>query len=997
MIQKLLAKVVGTQNERELKRLRPLVAQVNALEPSVQGLSDDALRQKTVEFRERLGKGETLDDLMPEAFAVVREAGRRVLNMRHFDVQLVGGAVLHAGKIAEMKTGEGKTLVATLPAYLNALEGKGVHVVTVNDYLARRDSEWMGRIYRFLGMSVGVIQHDLKDDERQVAYAADITYGTNNELGFDYLRDNMKFELAHYVQRGHHFAIVDEVDSILIDEARTPLIISGPAEMSTDLYYEVDRIVPRLKAGAVVRGDTKAEEREELEATGDYIVDEKHKTVTLTESGTQKAEQMLMHHLNGGHIYDLENAHIKHHVDQALRAHTLYHDDVEYMVKDGDVVIVDEFTGRLMPGRRWSDGLHQAVEAKEHNTRHPEVKIERENQTLATVTFQNYFRKYKKLSGMTGTADTEAEEFGSIYKLDVNVIPPNRVLRRIENPDLVYRTEREKWDAIVTDILDEHAKGRPVLVGTVSIEKSEKLSSLLDKRGLKRGNTTGGDAEKHVVLNAKYHAQEAEIVSQAGRRGSVTIATNMAGRGTDILLGGNPEFMARQQCLVEQVAERLAKGEERFVDDDQFVYFFHLDAFYRVPAAQYIRAFEHFKKQCDAEHDQVVAAGGLHILGTERHESRRIDNQLRGRAGRQGDPGSSRFYLALEDDLMRIFGSDRISGLMQKLGMEEGVPIEHGMVSRAIERAQKQVEAQNFSVRKHLLEYDDVMNKQRESIYSLRRQILEGTIKFEDEDGQEEIVDTHEYLLSLGQDVLDSEVEQYAPREADFEDWDIETLRRESGEVFALDLSSTDFGDRTSDEIRDAIWELAQASYKEKEDLVGSDVMHRVERDIMLQIVDTQWKDHLYSLDHLKEGIGLRGYGQRDPLVEYKKESFELFQAMKERVDEETVRLLWRIRQVLGVEGGAVQQPRRPQRPRPSLILSGPAEEAPSPFSGPVRTAPAAPAAGRAPAGNNRQPPRVGGDDVVKTVRRDEPKVGRNDPCPCGSGKKYKKCHGLAA
>jgi len=991
MIQKLLAKVVGTQNERELKRLRPLVAQVNALEPSIQALSDEALRDKTAEFRKRLAAGESLADLMPEAFAVVREAGRRVLNMRHFDVQLVGGAVLHSGKIAEMKTGEGKTLVATLPAYLNALEGKGVHVVTVNDYLARRDSEWMGRIYRFLGMSVGVIQHDLKDDERQIAYASDITYGTNNELGFDYLRDNMKFDLAQYVQRGHHYAIVDEVDSILIDEARTPLIISGPAEMSTDLYYEVDRIVPKLKAGAVVRGDTKAEEREALESTGDYIVDEKHKTVTLTESGTLKAEQLLIHHLGGGNIYDLENAHIKHHVDQALRAHTLYHDDVEYMVKDGEVVIVDEFTGRLMPGRRWSDGLHQAVEAKEHNTRHPEVKIERENQTLATVTFQNYFRKYKKLSGMTGTADTEAEEFGSIYKLDVNVIPPNRKLMRVENPDLVYRTEPEKWDAIVTEILEEHGKGRPVLVGTVSIEKSEKLSSLLDKRGLKRGNTTGGDAEKHVVLNAKYHAQEAEIVSQAGRKGSVTIATNMAGRGTDILLGGNPEFMARQQCLVEQVAERLPKGEERFVDDEQFVYFYHLDAFYRVPATQYQRAFEYFKKQCEVEHEHVVGAGGLHILGTERHESRRIDNQLRGRAGRQGDPGSSRFYLSLEDDLMRIFGSDRISGLMQRLGMEEGVPIEHGMVSKAIERAQKQVEAQNFSVRKHLLEYDDVMNKQRENIYALRRQILEGAIKFEDEDGREEIVDTHEYLMSLAEDVLDAQVEQYAAREADYEQWDVDALRREAGDVFAIDLSRLDFSDKTSDEIRDAIWQLAQSSYGEKEALVGGEVLRRIERDLMLQIADTQWKDHLYSLDHLKEGIGLRGYGQRDPLVEYKKESFELFQAMKERVDEETVRFLWRIR--FGEE--PPPQPRRVERQRASLILSGPSEEPVPAFAGVRSATAAAPAQGRQPSSANRQPARVGGDDAtVKTVRRDEPKVGRNDPCPCGSGKKYKKCHG---
>src|SRR5689334_1756503 len=831
MIQKLLAKVVGTQNERELKRLRPLVAQINALESSVQTLSDDALRLKTSAFRQRLADGETLDELMPEAFAVVREAGRRVLNMRHFDVQLVGGAVLHSGKIAEMKTGEGKTLVATLPAYLNALEGKGVHVVTVNDYLARRDSEWMGKIYRFLGMSVGVIQHELNDAERQVAYAADITYGTNNEFGFDYLRDNMKFELAHYVQRGHHFAIVDEVDSILIDEARTPLIISGPAEESTDLYYEVDRIIPRLKPGAVVRGDTKAEEREALEETGDYIKDEKHKTVTLTESGTQKAEQMLSHRLNGGHIYDLENAHIKHHVDQALRAHVLFHRDVDYMVKDGEVIIVDEFTGRLMPGRRWSDGLHQAVEAKE------KVKIERENQTLATVTFQNYFRKYKKLSGMTGTADTEAEEFAKIYNLDVMVIPPNRKLLRVENPDLVYRIEQEKWDAIVKEIIDEHEKGRPVLVGTVSIEKSERLSTMLDRRGLKRGNTTGGSSDKHVVLNAKYHAQEAEIVSQAGRKGAVTIATNMAGRGTDILLGGNPEFMARQQSLAEEIAERLPKGEERFVDDEEFVYFFHLDSFYRVPKPRYTAIYDHFKRQCDAEHDEVIAAGGLHILGTERHEARRIDNQLRGRAGRQGDPGSSRFYLSLQDDLMRIFGSDRISGLMQRLGMEEGVPIEHGMVSKAIERAQKQVEAQNFSVRKHLLEYDDVMNKQRENIYALRRQLLEGSIKLTDENGEEEVLDSRGYIMMLAEHLLDSNIQTFAPRQGDFESWDLDALRREVSRIFAIDTSRLDFGNLTSDEIRDLLWEHIQKSYTDKETLVGREVLQRVERDIMLQVV----------------------------------------------------------------------------------------------------------------------------------------------------------------
>src|SRR4051794_29630935 len=653
MLDTLLAKVVGTQNDRELKRLRPIVAEVNALEPSIQALSDTQLREKTAEFRQRLANGETLDDLLPEAFAVVREAGRRVLSMRHFDVQLIGGAVLHKGKIAEMKTGEGKTLVATLPAYLNALEGKGVHVVTVNDYLARRDSEWMGKIYRFLGMTVGVIQHELNDQERQVAYGGEITYGTNNEFGFDYLRDNMKFELSHYVQRGHHYAIVDEVDSILIDEARTPLIISGPAEESTDMYYEVDRIIPRLKPGEVTRGDTKGEDRDRLEATGDYIVDEKHKTVTLTESGMAACEKLLGHVMNPGGLYDPANMPLLHHVNQALRAHTLFRLDVDYMIKDGAVVIVDEFTGRLMPGRRWSDGLHQAVEAKE------KVKIERENQTLATITFQNYFRKYKKLAGMTGTAETEAEEFGKIYKLDVMVIPTNREMRRIEEPDLIYRTEREKYDAIVTDILEKQQQHRPVLVGTVSIEKSERLSSMLKKRGI-----------KHVVLNAKYHAQEAEIVAQAGRRANVTIATNMAGRGTDILLGGNAGHMARQQTLSEEIAEKLSKGDEKFVDDEDFVYFFHNDGFYRVPRKEWERIFSHFQRQTSTEHNDVVGVGGLHILGTERHEARRIDNQLRGRAGRQGDPGSSRFYLSLEDDLMRIFGSDRISGLMQRLGME---------------------------------------------------------------------------------------------------------------------------------------------------------------------------------------------------------------------------------------------------------------------------------------------------------------------------------------
>jgi len=976
MLGQILTKVIGTQNEREIKRLRPGVVEISALEPQIQALTDEQLRAKTEEFRKRVAAGESIDDLLVEAFAVVREAGKRVLNMRHFDVQLIGGMVLHSGKIAEMKTGEGKTLVATLPAYLNALEGKGVHVVTVNDYLARRDSEWMGRLYRFLGMTVGVIQHELNDQQRQVAYGADITYGTNNEFGFDYLRDNMKFELASMVQRGHHYAIVDEVDSILIDEARTPLIISGPAEESTDLYYEVDRIIPRLKKGAVTQGNVKQEDREALEQTGDYVVDEKHKTVTLTESGMAKAEQMLAHRLvpGSGGLYDPANMPLLHHVHQGLRAHTLFRLDVDYMIKDGGVVIVDEFTGRLMPGRRWSDGLHQAVEAKE------KVKIERENQTLATITFQNYFRKYKKLSGMTGTAETEAPEFNKIYSLDVIVIPTNRPLKRVEEPDLVYRTEREKYDAIVNDILDKQASGRPTLVGTVSIEKSERLSTLLRKRGI-----------KHVVLNAKYHAQEAEIVAQAGRRNNVTIATNMAGRGTDILLGGNAEHMARQQALSEEVAEKVPKGEEKYVDDEEFVYFFHVDSFYRVPRPDWERIFSHFQRSTEAEHVDVVNLGGLHILGTERHEARRIDNQLRGRAGRQGDPGSSRFYLSLEDDLMRIFGSERISGLMQRLGMEEGVPIEHGMVTRAIERAQKQVEAQNFSVRKHLLEYDDVMNKQRESVYTLRREILEGKIHL----SEEELVDTRAYLLALAEDILDDQLERFAGKQLDPEEWDIDALEREVNRVFGLEQAQLDalqLDEMNPDEMGDALWTAIKASYEDKEKMVGSDLLRRVERDIMLQIVDEQWKDHLYSLDHLKEGIGLRGYGQRDPLVEYKRESFDLFTAMKERIEEAMVRYVMWLRPVMNEEAPAA--PRSVQR-RAAPITMNKAEAA-SAF-GTARPAAAMAAPATASGRQGPVPARTGGDDVIKTVRRDEPKVGRNDPCPCGSGKKYKKCHGQAA
>ena len=784
------------------------------------------------------------------------------------------------------------------------------------------------------------------------------------------------------VQRGHQFAIVDEVDSILIDEARTPLIISGPAEESTDLYYEVDRIIPKLKKGAVTQGNVKAEEREQLETTGDYLVDEKHKTVSLTETGMAKSEQMLGHRLvpDSGGLYDPVNMPLLHHIHQALRAHSLYRLDVEYMIKDGGVVIVDEFTGRLMPGRRWSDGLHQAVEAKE------KVKIERENQTLATITFQNYFRKYKTLCGMTGTAETEASEFNKIYKLDVMVIPTNRPLRRVEEPDLVYRTEREKYESIVNDILEQQTSGRPTLVGTVSIEKSERLSALLRKRGI-----------KHVVLNAKYHAQEAEIIAQAGRHGNVTIATNMAGRGTDILLGGNAEHVARQQAIAEELAERLPRGEEKFVDDEEFVYFFHIDGFFRVARAEWERIYSHFLREAETEHNTVVNLGGLHILATERHEARRIDNQLRGRAGRQGDPGSSRFYLSLEDDLMRIFGSDRIGGLMQRLGMEEGVPIEHGMVTRAIQRAQTQVEAQNFSVRKHLLEYDDVMNKQRESVYTLRREVLEGKVHLT----EEELFDTRGYLLALAEDLLEAQVDRFAGKDVDYEEWDVQALTREVSRVFGLDpreIEALNLDELQSDSMTDALWPRLKASYEEKEKIVGPDLLRRVERDVMLQLVDTQWKDHLYSLDHLKEGIGLRGYGQRDPLVEYKKESFSLFQDMKARIEEEIVRYLFWLRPVLSEESAQVSRPAL-RRATP-LTMNNPAAEAVPAFAGAGRAAAPALAGQASPAalgGGDPRPARTGGDDVVKTVRREEPKIGRNDPCPCGSGKKYKKCHGAAA
>ncbi len=967
MLDTLLAKVFGTQNERELKRLWPLVSEINSREDRLRNTSDTELIAETNKLRSRADNGESLDSLIADAFALVREAGWRTLEMRHFDVQLLGGMVLHSGKIAEMKTGEGKTLVATLAAYLNALSGKGVHVVTVNDYLARRDSEWMGRIYRFLGMTVGVIQHEMRDPERQAAYACDITYGTNNEFGFDYLRDNMKFDISQFVQRPHNFAVVDEVDSILIDEARTPLIISGPAEQSTELYYEVDRIIPRLKPGAVTQGTVPAEEREALESTGDFIKDEKQKTVSLTESGIARVEQLLKGRLQSGGLYDPANMPLLHHVNQALRAHNLFRLDVDYMVKDNQVVIVDEFTGRLMPGRRWGDGLHQAVEAKE------KVKIERENQTLATITFQNYFRKYHKLSGMTGTAETEAPEFAKIYELDVIVVPTNRDLVRIEEPDAIYRTGDEKYRAIAEDIQSKQDAGRPVLCGTVSIEKSERLSKVLKRTGV-----------RHVVLNAKYHEREAEIVAQAGRKGSVTIATNMAGRGTDILLGGNPEHMARQQALKEDVVDEITKSEYRVVDDESHVYFSHEDRYFRTPRPEWDRIFTFFKQQTDTEHAEVVDAGGLHIIGTERHEARRIDNQLRGRAGRQGDPGSSRFYLSLEDDLMRIFGSERISGLMEKLGMEEGIPIEHKMVTKAIERAQTQVEAQHFSIRKHLLEYDDVMNKQRESVYGLRRELLEGRIQLDFEEGSQEL-DSRGYLMTLAEGHVEAIVESHCGEEIEPEDWDIEALRQSFGDLFGLDAdqrSQITIDDTGIDTIEESLWNSARNSYEQKEAAIDGDTLRRVERDIMLQVVDVQWKDHLYGLDHLKEGISLRGYGQRQPLVEYKRESFSMFQAMKERVDEDTIKYLWRLRAV-PKEGET--SPAQPRLRSSTPISYNEPKKATSALSG---------SAGSLEASGPR-PTRTGGDDAaVRTVRRDTSKIGRNEPCPCGSGKKYKKCHG---
>jgi preprotein translocase subunit SecA len=988
LINTLLGKVFGTKNERELKRLMPQVEAINALEPQMKQLSDDQLRAKTDEFRQRIQERlatvpdepeadpdrlkqleddriklikEALDEILAEAFAVVREAGRRVLQMRHFDVQLIGGMVLHQGKIAEMKTGEGKTLVATLPVYLNALGGRGVHVITVNDYLAKRDSEWMGKLYRFLGLTVGVIVHDLDDEERRDAYASDVTYGTNNEFGFDYLRDNMKFDVHDCVQRGHNFAIVDEVDSILIDEARTPLIISGASEESTDKYARVNKIIPKLERGEEI--DTAPGEPKEL--TGDFVVDEKHRSITVTDAGWEKVEQLL----GIGNIADPENWDLKHHVDTAVKAHALYKRDVEYVVKDGEVIIVDEFTGRLMPGRRWSDGLHQAVEAKEN------VKIERENQTLATITFQNYFRMYKKLAGMTGTAETEASEFDKIYRLEVMVIPTNRTMLRLENPDVVYRTEKEKYFAASDEIQTLHATGRPVLVGTTSIEKSERLSELLKKKNI-----------KHVVLNAKYHEREAEIVAQAGRKGMVTIATNMAGRGTDILLGGNPEFMAKQECVKKGIAQplRAAQGKIQVdVDETKSTVWYYAGNEYVVPTDQWTEIFNRYKVQTDKEHDEVTAVGGLHIFGTERHEARRIDNQLRGRAGRQGDPGSSRFYLSLEDDLMRIFAKEWVSKLLQRLGMEEGIPIESRLITSRIATAQQAVEAQNFEARKHLLEYDDVMNKQREAVYGLRRQLLEGV-------EQKELI-LEDYVSGILSDVMD----QFCGVKVHPDDWDVKGLKEAIFTRFGVDILAEGIKPESlsRQELGDAIFGRLKERYDAKQKLIGPDAMRYHERMIMLSVLDSQWKDHLRDMDHLKEGIGLRGYGQHDPLVEYKRESFDMFEAMMQRFQEETARYLY-LMQILERPPDDGAGSLQTHGPRPGTGGDGNGSRAPRNVATSVDELEESFQRKKRRELDQARMAGSGDSQPVQQVVRGAAKVGRNDPCPCGSGKKYKKCCG---
>ncbi|MBI5554696.1 MAG: preprotein translocase subunit SecA [Elusimicrobia bacterium] len=906
-------KIIGTKNERDLKKMIPLVEQINGYEKEISSLSDADLRAKTDEFRKRYADGETLDELLPEAFAVAREAGKRTLQMRHFDVQLMGGIVLHQGKIAEMRTGEGKTLVATLPVYLNSITGKGVHLVTVNDYLAKRDSEWMAPIYKFLGLSVGVIQHDLDNTVRQAAYRCDVTYVTNNEIGFDYLRDNMAIAKEDCVLRELNFAVVDEVDSILVDEARTPLIISGPAEESAEKYYVINRIIPHLKRRWVTeKEEIDAKYKEiNLQKGFDAIVDEKNNLWTLTEEGVAKCERLL----GVTNLYDDLQSEWVHHIIQAGRAHDLFKKDVDYVVKDGEVLIVDEFTGRLMPGRRWSEGLHQAIEAKEN------VRIAEENQTLATITFQNFFKLYNKLAGMTGTAATEREEFFHIYKLDVMEVPTNQKMIRLDHPDVIYKTEKDKYNAIVNDIAECNKKGQPVLVGTRSIEKSEKISAMLRKKGL-----------QHNLLNAKYHEQEAYIIAQAGRKNGVTIATNMAGRGTDIILGGNPAYMAKEKMKTWGLdLDLIALASEYTPTTDP-----------KVLAAreQYRKLVGEIKRETDVEHEAVVAAGGCYVLGTERHESRRIDNQLRGRSGRQGDPGASRFYLSLEDELMRLFGSDRISFVMDKLGMQEGEDIQHPLISRAIESAQRKVEAMNFDIRKQLLDYDNIMNKQREVIYEQRQMVLAGE-------------DLKEHVLGMVNEVVEEKAGMYCPDGVYPEKWEIAAFFAWFKQSYGLEfkLSQEELWRLNHLTFKDLVLETVKKAYEEKEASVGAEMMRFLEHRVVLQVVDNCWKEHLYDIDQLRKGIGLRAYGQKDPLVEYQHEAFRLFSSMIVRIKEEVGGYLFKVKM-------AAPPPVRPQ-PRP--VEGKPVSEK-SLFSTP-------------------QPQKLN-------------KIGRNDPCPCGSGKKYKKCCG---
>jgi len=897
-LKSIVKKVFGTKHDRTIKKLQPMVARIDALEASYRDASDEQLRAMTGLFREKLDNGAELDDLLPDAFAVVRESGRRVLNMRHFPVQLIGGIILHQGNIAEMRTGEGKTLSATLPVYLNALSGKGVHLVTVNDYLASRDAEWMGHIYNFLGLDVGTIVHGLSNENRRKAYACDITYGTNNEFGFDFLRDNMKLSVEHMVQREHNFAIVDEVDSILIDEARTPLIISGPAERAPERYYETDKVVPGL--------------RQEI----DYILDEENRAVSLTDQGIDRVEQRM----GINNLFLPENIETLHMINQALRAHTLYKRDRDYVVRDNQVTIVDPFTGRLMAGRRWSDGLHQAVEAKE------QLKIEKENETLATITYQKYFLKYDKLGGMTGTADTEAAEFEKIYETSVTVIPTNKPIARDDRDDVIYKTEPEKFEAVIAEIREMHELGRPVLVGTASVEKSELLHRLLTQAAI-----------PHNVLNAKHHKSEAEVIAQAGRPGAVTISTNMAGRGTDILLGGNPEALAKVDVgprdteleTEEDYARRLSESTAKYVD------------------------------RCSADKERVLGLGGLHVLGTERHESRRIDNQLRGRAGRQGDPGSTRFYLSLEDDLLRIFGSDRMKGMMERLGMEDGVPLEHPWLSKAVGNAQSKVEGRNFGIRKNLLEYDEVMSQQRDAVYGIRNKVIGGD-------------DSEAMVMSYAANIAHDFCVEKLPNKSD-DEVDLDGLNRILSDQFKMpfELNIDDVAAIPPDQVAEKVMEQVQEWYKGKEELIGDENLRYRERYFLLSVTDELWKSHLQAMDHLRGGIGLRGYGQRNPLLEYKKEGFEMFQMMRDLREQNVIDRLF---QNLGHERALTAEEKR------ALLEEQARKEQ-------ERAAAAATRANKL--GGGRRGP------VAKpvTFRREGSKVGRNDPCPCGSGKKYKKCH----